>query len=75
MKSKLLHISTIGCQMNVYDANQIAGVLAPLGYTGTDTIDSADMIIVNTCTIREKAEQKAFSFLGRLAKIKAPTRR
>lgn len=71
MKSKLLHISTIGCQMNVYDANQIAGVLAPLGYTGTDAIESADMVIVNTCTIREKAEQKAFSFLGRLAKIKS----
>jgi tRNA-2-methylthio-N6-dimethylallyladenosine synthase len=71
MKSKLLHISTIGCQMNVYDANQIAGVLAPLGYTGGDGIDTADLIIVNTCTIREKAEQKAFSFLGRLAKIKA----
>lgn len=70
MKSKLLHISTIGCQMNVYDANQIAGVLAPLGYTGTDAIESADLVIVNTCTIREKAEQKAFSFLGRLAKIK-----
>lgn len=71
MKSKLLHISTIGCQMNVYDANQIAGVLTPLGYTGTDAIDSADMVVVNTCTIREKAEQKAFSYLGRLAKIKA----
>ena len=71
MKSKLLHISTIGCQMNVYDANQIAGVLAPLGYTGSDAIDHADLVIVNTCTIREKAEQKAFSFLGRLAKIKA----
>ena len=70
MKSKLLHINTIGCQMNVYDANQIAGVLAPLGYTGTDAIETADMVIVNTCTIREKAEQKAFSFLGRLAKIK-----
>ena len=70
MKSKLLHINTIGCQMNVYDANQIAGVLAPLGYTGTAAIESADMVIVNTCTIREKAEQKAFSFLGRLAKIK-----
>ncbi|BBO86979.1 tRNA (N6-isopentenyl adenosine(37)-C2)-methylthiotransferase MiaB [Desulfosarcina ovata] len=71
MNSKLLHISTIGCQMNVYDANQIAGVLAPMGYCGTDDIASADMVIVNTCTIREKAEQKAFSFLGRLAKLKA----
>ncbi len=71
MKSKLLYISTIGCQMNVYDTNQIAGVLAPMGYTGTHAIESADMVIVNTCTIREKAEQKAFSFLGRLAKIKS----
>ena len=57
--------------MNVYDANQIAGVLAPLGYTGTDDISAADLVVVNTCTIREKAEQKAFSLLGRLAKIKA----
>jgi tRNA-2-methylthio-N6-dimethylallyladenosine synthase len=57
--------------MNVYDANQISGVLAPLGYTGTDSLETADMVVVNTCTIREKAEQKAFSFLGRLAKIKA----
>ncbi|PID40641.1 MAG: tRNA (N6-isopentenyl adenosine(37)-C2)-methylthiotransferase MiaB [Proteobacteria bacterium] len=71
MNSKKLHISTIGCQMNVYDANQIAGVLAPLGYIGTDAIETADLVIVNTCTIREKAEQKAFSFLGRLAKVKA----
>jgi len=70
MRSKQLYINTIGCQMNVYDANQIAGVLAPLGYTGTDAIESADMVVVNTCTIREKAEQKAFSFLGRLAKSK-----
>jgi tRNA-2-methylthio-N6-dimethylallyladenosine synthase len=69
--AKRIHISTIGCQMNVYDANQIAGVLAPLGYTGTDDIESADLVVVNTCTIREKAEQKAFSFLGRLAKIKS----
>ena len=71
MKSKLLHINTIGCQMNVYDANQISAVLAPLGYTGTNAIETADMVIVNTCTIREKAEQKAFSYLGRLAKIKS----
>jgi tRNA-2-methylthio-N6-dimethylallyladenosine synthase len=71
MKSKLLHISTIGCQMNVYDASQIAGVLAPLGYLSSNDIESADMVIVNTCTIRAKAEQKAYSFLGRLAKLKS----
>jgi tRNA-2-methylthio-N6-dimethylallyladenosine synthase len=71
MTSKLLHINSIGCQMNVNDTNQIADVLVPLGYSCTDAIESADMIVLNTCTIREKAEQKAFSFLGRLAKIKA----
>jgi len=71
MRDKRLYINTIGCQMNVYDAGQIAGVLAPLGYTQTDSVETADMVVVNTCTIREKAEQKAFSFLGRLAKIKA----
>jgi len=71
MRDKRLYINTIGCQMNVYDAGQIAGVLAPLGYTQTDVVETADMVVVNTCTIREKAEQKAFSFLGRLAKIKA----
>ncbi len=70
MNAKRLYINTIGCQMNVYDANLIAGVLVPLGYSGTDSVDSADLAVVNTCTIREKAEQKAFSFLGRLAKIK-----
>ena len=70
MNTKKLHISTIGCQMNVYDANQIAAVLAPLGYAPVNDIDTADMVVVNTCTIREKAEQKAFSFLGRLAKAK-----
>ncbi len=56
--------------MNVYDADQIAGVLASLGYTLTQDVHTADMVVVNTCTIREKAEQKAFSALGRLAKIK-----
>ncbi len=71
MNTKKLHVSTIGCQMNVYDAGQIQGVLAPLGYTTTEDIETADLVVLNTCTIREKAEQKAFSFLGRLAKIKA----
>ena len=55
MQSKKLHIKTIGCQMNVYDTEQIAAVLAPLGYQLTVAVESADMVIVNTCTIREKA--------------------
>jgi tRNA-2-methylthio-N6-dimethylallyladenosine synthase len=70
MKDKKLYINTIGCQMNVYDSDRIARVLAPVGYRTTDTLEAADLVIVNTCAIRAKAEQKAFSFIGRLAKMK-----
>ncbi|MBW2597961.1 MAG: tRNA (N6-isopentenyl adenosine(37)-C2)-methylthiotransferase MiaB, partial [Deltaproteobacteria bacterium] len=70
MKTKQLHINTIGCQMNVYDSEQIAKGLKPLGYTMTPFPEKADLIIVNTCAIREKAEQKVFSFLGRLSGLK-----
>lgn len=70
MKSKYLYINTMGCQMNVYDSQQIQHRLATLGYRPTDELSRADVIIVNTCSIRAKAEQKAFSFLGRLAPLK-----
>ena len=70
METKYLHINTIGCQMNVYDSEQIAKGLKGLGYKLTPFPEKADLIIVNTCTIREKAEQKAFSFLGRMAGLK-----
>ncbi len=56
--------------MNVYDTDRIVGGLAGLGYQLTETPDTADLIIMNTCAIREKAEQKVFSFLGRLEKLK-----
>jgi tRNA-2-methylthio-N6-dimethylallyladenosine synthase len=65
-----LFINTIGCQMNVYDSGQIERALAPNGYTLTAQLEEADLVIVNTCAIRAKAEQKAFSFVGRLAKLK-----
>ncbi|PIE70707.1 MAG: tRNA (N6-isopentenyl adenosine(37)-C2)-methylthiotransferase MiaB [Deltaproteobacteria bacterium] len=68
---KQLYIYTIGCQMNVYDSDQFARLLAEDGYEAVDTPDTADLILVNTCTIREKAEEKAFSFLGRTAQMKA----
>jgi tRNA-2-methylthio-N6-dimethylallyladenosine synthase len=61
---------TIGCQMNVYDAEQIAARLRGIGYGLTRSPEKADLIIVNTCTIREKAEQKVYSFLGRLDRLK-----
>ena len=64
--SKKLFIKTYGCQMNVYDSTRMSDVLAPLGYTPTDRPDGADMIILNTCHIREKASEKVFSELGRL---------
>jgi tRNA-2-methylthio-N6-dimethylallyladenosine synthase len=56
--------------MNVYDSGQICNRLAPMGYVPTEDPEKADLIILNTCSIREKAEQKAFSFLGRLAPLK-----
>jgi tRNA-2-methylthio-N6-dimethylallyladenosine synthase len=71
MTKKKLYINTMGCQMNVYDSDQIRSRLAPMGYDATDHMEQADIIIVNSCTIRDKAEQKAFSFLGRLAPLKA----
>jgi tRNA-2-methylthio-N6-dimethylallyladenosine synthase len=52
---KRLHVITWGCQMNVYDSARMADVLAPLGYAPTDTPADADMVILNTCHIREKA--------------------
>ncbi|MGD9083169.1 MAG: tRNA (N6-isopentenyl adenosine(37)-C2)-methylthiotransferase MiaB [Desulfobacterales bacterium] len=70
MKTKQLHINTIGCQMNVYDSEQIATGLLALGYKLTSFPEQADLIIVNTCAIREKAEQKVYSFLGRLSGLK-----
>ncbi|MDP7354303.1 MAG: tRNA (N6-isopentenyl adenosine(37)-C2)-methylthiotransferase MiaB [Desulfobacterales bacterium] len=70
MDTKLLYIDTIGCQMNVYDSEQFAKGLRPMGYTLTSSLDTANLVIVNTCSIREKAQQKAFSFLGRLATLK-----
>ena len=70
MKTKHLYINTIGCQMNVYDSEQIARGLKSLRYKMTTLPEKADLIIVNTCAIREKAEQKVFSFLGRLAGLK-----
>jgi tRNA-2-methylthio-N6-dimethylallyladenosine synthase len=70
MTTKRLYINTMGCQMNVYDSGQIQNRLAPMGYSPTEDMEQADVIIANTCSIRDKAEQKAFSFLGRLAPLK-----
>jgi tRNA-2-methylthio-N6-dimethylallyladenosine synthase len=67
---KKLFIKTYGCQMNVYDSARMADLLAPLGYAPADAPDDADMVILNTCHIREKASDKVYSELGRLKEIK-----
>lgn len=65
-KTKKLFIKTWGCQMNVYDSLRMADILGPLGYKTVETPEDADMVILNTCHIREKATDKVFSELGRL---------
>lgn len=70
MSSKRLYIKTFGCQMNVHDSERISGLLRDEGYRMTEKPEEADMIIVNTCNIREKSEQKAYSDLGRFAMLK-----
>ncbi|WP_428374395.1 tRNA (N6-isopentenyl adenosine(37)-C2)-methylthiotransferase MiaB [Lichenicoccus sp.] len=67
---KLLHIITWGCQMNVYDSARMADVLRPLGYAPAESAATADMVILNTCHIRDRAAEKVFSELGRLRAIK-----
>ncbi|KAF0135912.1 MAG: bifunctional enzyme involved in thiolation and methylation of tRNA [Rhodospirillaceae bacterium] len=68
--TRKLYIKTYGCQMNVYDSARMADVLAPLGFVVSDQLDDADMIVLNTCHIREKASEKVFSELGRLRSLK-----
>ncbi|MEK9672027.1 MAG: tRNA (N6-isopentenyl adenosine(37)-C2)-methylthiotransferase MiaB [Rhodospirillaceae bacterium] len=67
---KKLHIKTYGCQMNVYDSERMTELLVPLGYAPSDDLDDADMVLLNTCHIREKAAEKVYSELGRLRLIK-----
>ncbi|WP_091736277.1 tRNA (N6-isopentenyl adenosine(37)-C2)-methylthiotransferase MiaB [Phenylobacterium immobile] len=67
---KKLFIKSYGCQMNVYDSERMADVLAPLGYVTTDQPDGADIVILNTCHIREKATEKVYSELGKIREMK-----
>ncbi|MBT6328979.1 MAG: tRNA (N6-isopentenyl adenosine(37)-C2)-methylthiotransferase MiaB, partial [Kordiimonadaceae bacterium] len=69
MKKKL-YIKTYGCQMNVYDTERMVDVMAPEGYEETDTPEGADLIVLNTCHIREKAAEKVYSDIGRIRKMK-----
>ena len=68
--TKRLFIKTYGCQMNVYDSERMADILARLGYREADAPEQADLVVLNTCHIREKAAEKMYSELGRLATLK-----
>ena len=65
-----VYVKTYGCQMNVYDSERMGDALARDGYVATDTPDNADLIVINTCHIREKAAEKVYSELGRMRQIK-----
>ena len=67
---KKLFIKTYGCQMNVYDSARMADLLAPLGYETVEAPETADMVVLNTCHIREKATEKVYSELGKLRQLK-----
>ena len=68
--AKRLFIKTYGCQMNVYDSERMADVLRPLGYAATDRAEGADLVVLNTCHIREKATEKVYSELGQIRRMK-----
>jgi tRNA-2-methylthio-N6-dimethylallyladenosine synthase len=70
LEKKNLFIYTFGCQMNVHDSEKIAALMEDSGYASVDDVGKADLIIINTCSIREKAAQKVYSQLGRLRKFK-----
>src|ERR1700758_5311959 len=69
-KARKLYVKSFGCQMNVYDSRRMADTLAPHGYVETGTAENADLVILNTCHIREKAAEKVYSELGRMRRLK-----
>ncbi|RVC57238.1 tRNA (N6-isopentenyl adenosine(37)-C2)-methylthiotransferase MiaB [Mesorhizobium sp. M4B.F.Ca.ET.088.02.2.1] len=69
--AKKVFVKTYGCQMNVYDSQRMTDALAADGYVATDMVDDADLVLLNTCHIREKAAEKVYSELGRIRDLKA----
>jgi tRNA-2-methylthio-N6-dimethylallyladenosine synthase len=69
--AKKVFVKTYGCQMNVYDSQRMSDALAADGYAGTERIEDADLVLLNTCHIREKAAEKVYSELGRIRDLKA----
>ena len=68
--ARKVYIKSYGCQMNAYDSHRMADTLAPEGYAETPAPEDADLVILNTCHIREKAAEKVFSELGRIRQLK-----
>ena len=71
MDANKVYIETVGCQMNVLDSELVVGALKRQGYTLTTVPAEAGVLLFNTCSIRDLAEEKAYSALGRVAKYKA----
>ena len=71
MEDKALHIKTFGCQMNVYDSERMVDSLSDTGFSETEHMNEAEVIVLNTCHIREKAAEKVYSELGRIRQIKS----
>src|SRR5512147_3003132 len=69
-KARKVHVKSFGCQMNVYDSNRMADTLASEGYNETASPEDADLVILNTCHIREKAVEKVYSEIGRIREMK-----
>ena len=69
-RPRRLHVQTWGCQMNVYDSARMADALAPMGFAPQPAPEGADLVVLNTCHIREKASEKVFAELGRLRRLK-----
>ena len=69
-RPRKVHVKSFGCQMNVYDSHRMADTLAPAGFVETAGVEDADLVILNTCHIREKAAEKVYSEIGRIREMK-----
>src|SRR5690348_11334575 len=69
-RPRKVHVKSFGCQMNVYDSHRMADTLAPAGFSETERLEDADLVILNTCHIREKAAEKVYSEIGRIRELK-----
>lgn len=74
-KARKVHVKSFGCQMNVYDSHRMADTLAPEGFSESATPEEADLVILNTCHIREKAAEKVYSEIGRIREMKEAAER